>query len=78
MKVQLLGVQGIHFTNNNGEEVIGTNIFCAFQDEHVEGLRTERLFLKDGITLPKDTKLNDTIDLIFNMKGKVEAIFKAN
>ena len=78
MKAKLVGVQGIHFTNNNGEKISGTNIFCAFQDENVEGLRTEKFFLKDGITLPKDTKLNDTIDLSFNMKGKVEMIFKAN
>lgn len=76
MKAKLVGVQGIHFTNSNGEEVNGTNIFCAFQDETVDGLRTEKFFLKDGITLPKDTKLNDTIDITFNMKGKVEAIFK--
>lgn len=78
MVAKFLGVQGIHFVNNNGEEVNGTNIFCAFQDENVEGLRTEKFFLKDGITLPKDTKLNDTINITFNMKGKVEAIFKAN
>ncbi len=78
MQVKLVGVQGIHFTNNNGEEISGTNIFCAFKDENVEGLRTEKFFLKEGIALPKDTKLNDTIDLSFNMKGKVEMIFKAN
>lgn len=78
MKVQIIGLQGIQFTNNNGEEINGTNIFCVFQDENVEGLRSEKFFLKKGITLPKDTKLNDTIDISFNMKGKVEAIFKAN
>ena len=78
MKVKLIGVQGIHFTNNNGEEISGTNIFCAFQDENVEGLRTEKFFLKNGITLPKETKLNDTIDINFNMKGKVEMISKSN
>ena len=74
MKAKLVGVQDIHFTNNSGEEISGTNIFCAFQDENVEGLRTEKFFIKDGIALPKDTKLND---ISFNMKGKVEMIFKA-
>lgn len=78
MNAKLVGVQEIHFTNNSGEEIIGKTIFCAFQDENVEGLRTEKFFLKDGINLPKDTKLNDTIDISFNMKGKVEMIFKAN
>lgn len=77
MKAKLVGVQGIHFTNNSGEEVNGTKIYCAFQDENVEGLRTADFFLKDGITLPKDIKLNDAIDISFNMKGKVEMIFKA-
>ena len=45
MKAKLVGVQGIHFTNNSGEEVNGTKIYCAFQDENVEGLRTEDFFL---------------------------------
>jgi len=57
MKAKLVGVQGIHFTNNSGEEVNGTKIYCAFQDKNVEGLCTADFFLKDGITLPKDTKL---------------------
>ncbi len=78
MLVRLIGVQNINFTNNIGEEINGTNIFCAFEDENVEGLRAEKFFLKSGIVLPKDTKLNDTIDLAFNMKGKVEAISKVN
>lgn len=78
MQAKLVGVQAINFTNNSGEEVKGTNIFCTFVDENVQGLRTEKFFIKDGIALPKDTKLNDTIDISFNMKGKVERIFKAN
>ena len=76
MQAKIVGVQGIQFTNNRGEEISGTNIFCEFKDENVEGLRTEKFFLKNGIALPKDTKLNDTINLSFNMKGKVEMITK--
>lgn len=75
MKAKLVGIQGIHVTNNNCEEINILNIFCAFPDENVEGLRTEKFFLKDGVTSPK---LNDTIGLSFNMKGKVEMVFKAN
>lgn len=76
MQVKLVGVQSISFTNNSGEIINGTNIFCAFKDENVEGLRTEKFFLKDGIKLP-DCKINDTIEVSFNMKGKVEALKKA-
>ncbi|MDF2988298.1 MAG: hypothetical protein K0R50_3808 [Eubacterium sp.] len=76
MKASLVGVMEVNFTNNNGETIRGTNIFVAFKEENVEGLRTEKFFLKDGISLPKDAKLNDTIELNFNHKGKIEIIYK--
>lgn len=76
MKVQLVGVQEIHFLNNLGEPINGVNLYCAFKDEKVEGLRTEKFFLKDGIALPKDVKVNDSLEIAFNMKGKVEAVSK--
>ena len=76
MVAKLLGIQPVNFTNNRNETINGTNIFCAFKDENVEGLRTEKFFLKDGIKLP-ECKLNDAIDISFNMKGKVEMIHKA-
>ena len=77
MQVKLLGVQNVNFTNSNGETVSGTNIFCAFKDSNVEGLRSEKFFIKKDITLP-DCKPNETLELTFNMKGKVEAIHKSN
>lgn len=77
MKAKLVGVQGIRFTNSNGEEVRGTNVFVTFADENVQGVKCEKLWLKEGIAIPKDVKLNESIELIFNMKGKVEAISKA-
>ncbi|MNP70015.1 hypothetical protein D3C76_1661850 [compost metagenome] len=77
MQVKIVGVQNVNFTNNSGEVIKGMNIFVGFKDENVEGLRTEKFFLKEGISLPKETKLNDTIDLSFNHKGKIEMINKA-
>lgn len=76
MQAKLLGVMKVNFTNNQNESVQGTNLFVAFQDENIEGLRTEKFFLKDSIALPKDTKINDVIDIVFNFKGKIEAINK--
>lgn len=69
MQAKLVGIQHINFTNN-GETINGTNIFCAFKGENVEGLRTEKFFLRPEIKLP-DCKLNDNIEISFNMKGKV-------
>lgn len=74
MKAQLLGVMDVNFSNSNGETIKGTNIFVAFTDENVEGLRTERFYVKSGIPFPKDIKINDTIDISFNHKGKIEML----
>ncbi len=77
MRGRLEGVQKISFTNNAGEEISGMNIYVAFQDENVEGLKTEKFFLKSNISLPKDTKINDMLEISFNYKGKIESIQKA-
>lgn len=77
MLFKLLGIQPINFTNNSGETINGTNIFVVYKDENVEGLKTEKFFLKSGIEIPKEVKLNDSLDIAFNMKGKVEMISKA-
>lgn len=76
MQARLLGVMKVSFTNNQNESVQGTNIFVAFPESNVEGLRAEKFFLKDTIALPKETKINDVIDIVFNFKGKIEAIHK--
>lgn len=76
MIIKLLGKKAVNFTNNNGEVVSGETLYCCFQDPNVQGYRTEKFFIKKGIEIP-DCKLNDTLDIIFNMNGKVEKISKA-
>lgn len=76
MQARLVGMMGVKFTNNNGEEINGVNIFTAFPEEKTEGLRTEKFFVKAGISLPKDLKPNDMIDIAFNHRGKIEMISK--
>lgn len=77
MQMKLVGISPVEFTNNAGESIKGQRIYVLFKDEHTNGLRAEKLFLKDGIDLPKDTKLNDMLEVTFNMRGRVEMVYKA-
>lgn len=77
MQAKLIGASSVNFINNNNETIRGMNIFVAFKDENVEGMRTEKFFLKEEISLPENTKINDTLNISFNHKGKVEMISKA-
>ena len=76
MQAKLLGFMGVDFTNKDGEQIVGMNIFAAFKDENVHGLRTEKFVLKEGISLPEQVKINDTLEISFNYKGKIESITK--
>lgn len=75
MQVKLLGLQRLSFISNAGDTINGTNLFCAFKDEKVEGLRTEKFFIKPEVKIP-ECKINDIIEISFNMKGKVEMLYK--
>lgn len=75
MQIRLIGYQPISFTNREGEIISGTNIFCAFKDSNVEGLRTEKFFVKPDIKIP-ELKVNDLLELSFNMRGKIESVSK--
>ena len=77
-RARLDGVQKLNFKTSNGDEINGINIFVSYKDENVEGLRTDKFFLREGVSLPKDVKPGDAIDLSFNMKGKVDMVLKAN
>lgn len=74
MQVKVLGISQVKFTNNNGETINGTNLYCGYKDENTVGIRADKFFLKDGIQV--DCKPNDTIELVFNMRGKVESVHK--
>ena len=74
MQAKLLGFMGVDFNNKDGEQIVGMNIFVAFKDENVHGLRAEKFFLKEGISLPEQVKVNDTLEISFNYKGKIESI----
>ena len=77
MKAKLVGIQPLHFTNSSGEVISGTNIFCLFEEENVQGVKADRFFLREGFSLPAGVQINDLLDLSFNMRGKIEKIEKS-
>lgn len=78
MLVTVLGYKPIRFTNSDGQLIEGTNLFVAFKSEGCEGLKADKVFVRAGIPMPKDLKLNGNAELYFDYKGKLEAIEKAN
>ena len=63
MQMKLVGIAPVNFTNNVGEKIVGQNVFVLYKDENVNGLKADKLFLKEGIEIPKDVKINDMLDI---------------
>ena len=72
MKMELVGYKSLDF-ESNGERVKGTQAFVAFEEEGVEGKRTDKLFFRDGFELP-GLNAGMTLEVSFNRKGKPESV----
>lgn len=76
MLVNVIGIQRLDFDTNDGGHIEGTNLFCAYKDDNVEGMKAERFFVKKEIELPKQIQAGDKLNIFFNQKGRVEAVTK--
>ena len=77
MVVTVVGKSQVDFIAKDGSNIKGTNLFVNHLDEHVDGLKAEKFFIKASIDC-SDIKAGDTIDILFNQKGKVDTIRKSN
>lgn len=77
MHVNLIGFQNIDFVSDDGSNVKGTNLFISFSDDAVIGLKTGKFFIRPHISLPAFTP-PETLDMTFDMKGRVLAVVKVN
>lgn len=74
MVVQIIGKQSLDFTTKEGQVIRGTNLFVAYKSENVEGLKAEKIFVRDGVVIPKELKMNDKAELNFDNRAKIESI----
>lgn len=73
MRVTLIGARELDFKSSEGTDIKGVQLFISFPDENVVGEMTDKLFLRDGFTLPT-CKPGDALEVTFNRKGKPESI----
>ena len=76
MQIQIVGVQHLDFTNDDGDRVIGTNLHVNLPDPSVDGLKARKIFIAKDFPMPPDIKPNEVVDIDFNDRGKVVRIRK--
>lgn len=74
MIVKLLGYQNIDFTSNQGDRIVGTNLFVSYPDNNVKGLRSDRKFASRKAIADQELKVDSYYDVSINFNGKVEKV----
>lgn len=75
MKAILVGYRDVNFTNHDtGEVIFGQSIFIEFEESGVSGLATTKIFLPADKRLSPAPSLPTSINIDFNMRGKVQSI----
>lgn len=73
MIVKVIGIQKVNFKSTTGDDIRGTNLFVGYPNDYVEGLKTDKFFIKNSIDC-SNVKPELTLDINFNRYGKVESL----
>lgn len=77
MVVNVIGKSKVDFATADGQVIKGTSLYVSHIDEHVEGLKCEKFFVKSSIPCD-DIKVGEQIELYFNQRGKIDSIRKSS
>lgn len=73
---ELVGIRGVSFKGSDGSEVEGTNLYLTYEDDYIDGVGTERVFVtsKRFDTLSFVPEIGDRCRLMYNKYGKIADI----
>lgn len=73
--MELVGYKRSAFTaKDTGERIVGYNLFLVEQQQDVEGVATERVFLSDKKMGGYVPRVGDQLEIIYNRYGKVSEL----
>ena len=73
IKANIVGLRDVHYTNRDGREVNGRNLYFVFEDEHITGNGADSVYLPDSKWKHEFFSVGDTIRLAVG-KGYKEFI----
>lgn len=75
MKAILVGYRDVNFTDKeSGNSISGQSIFIEYEEDGVHGLATTKIFLPSSKRLTPAPSLPTTVNIEFNMRGRVQSV----
>lgn len=70
----VIGKRPVSFKSDDGKDVIGTTLYLGYEEENVDGMAVDKVFISAAKMPKKDIVVGTEVDVVFNRRGKVEAI----
>lgn len=72
---EVIGIQRREYdSKKTGQHVTGYNIFVAYQQNGVDGVACESLWVSDDLFLNADILVGDKVNVMYNRYGRVASI----
>lgn len=72
MIFRVLGRREVSFVSKDGAKIEGTQVFVSYDDTHVQGVATDRLFFSPRHN-PSSIMVGDDLEVYYNRFGKIES-----
>lgn len=72
MKIKVVGITKIDYTNKAGRHVQGVNLHGLYEDQKTDGLASDKFYLSADFPNLDKVKINKYVDVYFNQYGKVD------
>lgn len=77
MKVKVVGIQKIDYTNKSGRHVSGVNLHAMYADNRTDGYAVDKFYLASDFPNLDQVTVNSDVDVYFNQYGKVDFLVVA-
>lgn len=70
----VLGKRPVSFKSDDGKDITGTTLYLGYEEEGVEGMVVDKVFISTAKMPKNDIVVGAEVDVVFNRRGRVEAI----
>ena len=71
---EVIGIQHRKYTNKQGREVEGYNLFATYEEKGVDGLACVREWVSVDVMEDSGVSVGDSVELGYNRYGRIERI----
>lgn len=71
---EVIGIQHRKYTNKQGREVEGYNLFVTYAEKEVDGLACMREWVATDVMEDSGVSVGDSVDLNYNRYGRICSI----